>query len=166
MNKLCYYKTSSLGDSTNNYNITFPKGMTVSEFIATALKESENQWGNFQLDNLYGQILAEYSGGEIYSYCADFVTKYRDKTIIEAKANGGWGNMDYYLVLGDPEPDAIMTYDKDEYWGHWLICQKCGSKYTPAYGQYCCECGHKFEIKHDETQIEWNERYCKGLKEW
>lgn len=166
MNKLNFECTGGpYGDATSNYNITFPKGMTVSQFIAAALKE-DNKWGEFKLDNCFGQVLAEYNGGEIYSHCIDFVTKWRDKTIIEAKANGGWGNMDYYLVLGNPEPDAIMTYDKDEYYGHWLICQKCGSKHTPAYGQYCCECGHKFEIKHDETRIEWNERYCKGMKEW
>lgn len=155
MSKLYFYKIDSLGDYTNDYNITFPKGMTVSEFIAAALKE-DSKWGSFKLDN--GQVLAEYSGGEIYCHCTDFVTKYRDKTIIEAKANGGWGNMDYYLTLGNPDPDAVITYEADEYWGYWLICQKCGSMSTPVYGQYCCECGHKFEIHRYETEEEWEER--------
>ena len=161
MNKITFTSRNYLSDSTTDYDIKFPKGMIVSEFVATALKEGSDKWGSFQLDNPFGQTLVEYSGGEIHSHCADFVTKYRDKIVIEAKANGGWGNMDYYLTLGDPEPDAIITFDKDEYWGQWIICGQCQSQRTPAGSNYCCNCGHRFEVLHRETRIEYNERHLK-----
>lgn len=160
MNKLNFESTGGpCGDATSSYNITFPKGMTVKQFIETVLQERADSWGEFRLGSRIGQLLLTYDRGDVDNIFCDNIDEYYTKIVLRVEANGGWGNMDYYLVLGDPEPDAIVTYDNNDYWGHWLICQKCGSKSTPAYGQYCCECGHKFETKHYETSKEWQERY-------
>ena len=167
MDKLHFTCTGGpYGDATSSYDVSVPKGMTLEEFIKAILDEHPDEWGDIKLG--WGKDpLIEYNRGELYNPHPS-LTENLSKEVVEVKASGGWSLMTYIIKLKDPEPiiDGIITYDEDEYWGHWLICQKCGSKHTPAYGQYCCECGHKFEIKHDETRIEWNERYCKELKEW
>ncbi len=167
MNKLNFKCTGGpYGDATSSYDVAVPKGMTLEEFINAVLDEKPKEWGDICL-GWSGPTLIEYKRGSLFNPSKE-LSENLHKEVVAVKASGGWSLMSYYLTLKDPEPqiDAIVTYDQDEYWGHWLICQKCGSKSTPAYGQYCCECGHKFEIKHDETRIEWNERYCKGLKEF
>jgi hypothetical protein len=165
MNKLNFKRTGGpYGDATSSYDVSVPKGMTLEEFIKAVIDENPEEWGDIQL-GWNGPILIEYNRGNLFNPSKE-LSENLHKEVVEVKASGGWSLMSYHLILKDPEPepDAIMTYDKDEYWGHWLMCQKCGSNNTPAYGKYCCECGHKFEIKHDETRIEWNERYCKELK--
>lgn len=167
MNKLNFERTGGpYGDATSSYDVTVPEGMTLEEFIKAVLEERPDEWGDIKL-GWDKDPLIEYNRGNLYNPHRS-LSENLNKELVEVKANGGWSLMTYIIELkgSDPQPDAIMTYDKDKYYGYWLICQKCGSKQlTPAYGQYCCVCGHKFEIKHDETRIEWNERYCKEMKE-
>ena len=163
MNKLNFERTGGpYSDETSSYNVIVPEGMILEEFIKAVLDEKPKEWGEIHL-GWGGPILIEYKHGNLFNPSKE-VSENLHKEVVAVKASGGWSLMNYYLTLKDPEPqiDGIITYDQDEYWGQWLICQKCGS-YTPAYGKYCCECGHKFEIKHDETRIEWNERYCKEM---
>lgn len=152
------------GDATSSYDISFPEGMTLEEFIKAVLDEKPKEWGEIRL-GWGGPALVEYKHGNLF-YPSKELSENLNKEVVKAKSNGGWSLMNYILELKDPEPqiDAIVTYDQDEYWGSWLICQRCGSKYTPSYSKYCCECGHKFEIKCDETRKEWHERYLKEMR--
>ena len=166
MNKLNFERTGGpRGDECSSYDVSFPEGMTLEELIKTILEERPNEWGDIKLG--WGQSpLIEYSKGRLYNPHSS-LSENLNKEVIKIKADGGWSLMTYILELKDPEPkiDGIITYDKDEYWGQWIICGHCQSSHTPAGSNYCCNCGHKFENLHRETNIEWNERYRKELTE-
>ena len=90
------YKEGPLGDETSIYDVVFPDGMTVEEFIKTAVEENPDEWGEFK----YGwqsPILAEYKHGEI-TY-GEIYDRLKNRVINKATSNGGWTCMMYYLTI-------------------------------------------------------------------
>ena len=101
------------GDCTSIYEVTFPEGMTVGEFITYIIGDysvnSHDTWGRFELyrDGTYPDEFLAYKQGKIF-----FDTKYRssdiqlaifteivNKKITRIKAHGGWSRMDYTLYI-------------------------------------------------------------------
>lgn len=48
------------------------------------------------------------------------------------------------FIPDENRPNPILLAGKEEYWGRWIWCSKCGHSYSPAYAKYCCGCGEKF----------------------
>ena len=47
-------------------------------------------------------------------------------------------------------PNPILLAEKEEYWGRWIWCNKCGHALSPAYAKYCCYCGERFVYIQEE----------------
>ncbi len=88
------YKEGPFGDETSLYDIIFPEGITVAEFIETIVEENPKEWGDF-LHGFRNPVIAEYQQGKIV-YKPEF-EKVKDKIVESAKANGGQSLMSYDL---------------------------------------------------------------------
>lgn len=93
------------GDATGWYNIVFHRSYTVSEFVNSVIKRKNNNnrfyRGRIQLYNgSWNPVLEHptyrYTDGSIMNPIEDDIL---NKEIIEARADGGWGIMDYILKL-------------------------------------------------------------------
>ena len=84
------------GDETSLYNVVFPEGMTVAEFIEAILEKYPKEWGDVK----YGwesPVIAEFDHGKIkYGEVYNIV---KDKIINEATSIGGWSYMGYELTI-------------------------------------------------------------------
>lgn len=101
MIELHFAKT--LSDSTFCYEVSFDREYTVKEFLDFVMSdENEANWGyisiikeekNFALIDMcrvsYNKMLPKHIN----------LTEYANAKIIKARANGGWGSMDYYLTI-------------------------------------------------------------------
>ena len=90
------YKEGPLGDETSIYDVVFPEGMTVAEFVEAILEEFPKEWGDVK----YGwqsPVIVEFDHGKIkYGEVYNIV---KDKKINKATSNGGWSYMGYYLTI-------------------------------------------------------------------
>lgn len=93
---ITFKKTQENGDATSNYDISFPKGMTIVEFITEVRKtHPENWFGNFYLNGF--NFIGEYSEDRV-----SIDVRYASTKPSSIWANGGWGAMSYFF------------YDKEE----------------------------------------------------
>lgn len=88
------YKDGPFGDATSSYDVVFPEGITVAEFIETVVEENPKEWGDF-LHGFRNPVIAEYQRGKIV-YKPEF-EKVKDRIVESAEANGGWSLMSYDL---------------------------------------------------------------------
>lgn len=93
----------TLSDSTFCYEVSFDREYTVKELLDFVMSdENEANWGyisiikeekNFALIDMcrvsYNKMLTKHIN----------LTEYANAKIIKARANGGWGSMDYYLTI-------------------------------------------------------------------
>ena len=107
MNLLTYHKTRDCGDATAWYEVGFPKGISVHEFIRLVVIENPKEWGSINYG--WDKKLCEYSGGK-RKVCEGY-KQYRDLPVVAVTANGGWGLMDYHLMIDIPKPQPECTID-------------------------------------------------------
>ena len=103
------------GDATSKYEVTFPEGITVREFVSYIVDDysvnSGDNWGAFEIhdDNYtFGLVqFLQYNRGKAF-YEEPWTNKERgeaifnsiaDVRIIKITAHGGWSNMNYILTL-------------------------------------------------------------------
>ena len=56
------------------------------------------------------------------------------------------------FIPDENRPNPILLAEKDEYWGKWIWCSKCGRAVSPEGAKYCCYCGEKFvNIQEEEV---------------
>ena len=102
-------RTTPIGsDECAGYEVILDKPCTVKEFIDMALKEKDNEWGQFHIVKphilasypLPSNIAAtaEYSSGKLKTENT-IPEKYLSKTISKITASGGWSRMDYYIKV-------------------------------------------------------------------
>lgn len=84
------------GDCTSNYNITFPKGMTVREFIEEQLKDT-NEWGYFEVHTNVGVLTCEYAYGKLKT--GAFPEDILESEIQSVSGRGGWSRSDFKFVV-------------------------------------------------------------------
>ena len=83
------------GDETAPFDLSeYP--VKVTDFVAEVLKRT-HEWGDIEVR---GHGCVEYRHGELLDEIPD---KWKDLTIREAKAVGGWSYMTYYLFV-NPQP--------------------------------------------------------------
>ena len=87
-----FIHTQSNGDATSNYDIDFPKGMTIAEFVEAVRKERSCDWWGYFYFPGFEQI------GEYRNEKMTIKKKYRDIKPTSIWANGGWGYMSYYFT--------------------------------------------------------------------
>lgn len=93
------------GDATSNYEIIFPKGTTVREFVKYIVDDysvKHGEWGDIHLGSVLGEKLISYSRGKLTGVGLNF-DKYIDRKITKIRANGGWSCMYYFLLLEEEE---------------------------------------------------------------
>lgn len=91
-------------DATSEYIITFPKGMTVGEFIDEWLSY-DTEWGYFGIKCkskdikflIFGNPYCEYKYGEIIG--EPLPKEYLDKKIKNVTGSGGWSRSDFLFTV-------------------------------------------------------------------
>ena len=93
---ITFKKTQENGDATSNYDVSFPEGMTIVEFITEVRKAHPEDWfGSFYLNGF--NSIGEYRNDKVY-----IDARYANIKPSHIWANGGWGAMSYFF------------YDKEE----------------------------------------------------
>ena len=90
------HKDGPFGDCTSHYEVTFPKNITVDEFIKLVIQENPKEWGEFGI--YWNYPLAKYRDGKLFTAVA--LDEYRNIKVLRVQAHGGWSRMDYII---DPE---------------------------------------------------------------
>lgn len=85
------------GDCTYMYSIKLDTVYTVKDFIDAVLEHCSNEWGSIEIENLKTAHECEYLKGTIK--CGLFPPEILQKTVISAKAHGGWTLMNYQLRI-------------------------------------------------------------------
>ena len=86
-------------DCSNEYLISFPKGMTVREFIEEQLKDT-SEWGYFGVKRLVYKpdaLCCSYKYGAIESKALP--EEVLDSVIIEVTGSGGWSRSDFRFII-------------------------------------------------------------------
>lgn len=106
--KIEFKKTGGpYGDECCTYDVIFPKGIEVCEFINYIVKEysvKHKEWGFFIVN---GKRLLEYNRGSAFyqepwtncAECEPILITIGGKKISKIDASGGWSRMDYDLYL-------------------------------------------------------------------
>lgn len=87
--------TPTGGDCTAGYRVDLDKVYTVSEFIEEVLKRFSNEWGYFRIMNIFTRI--EYRSGKLIENRLE--GNVLSAKIVSVTASGGWGNMDYKIII-------------------------------------------------------------------
>lgn len=111
------------GDATDNYDVEFPTGWTVRDFIRYIVTDysinSCNIWGSFSVSGrgYSNKPISEYNRGVLYQYewsseyfGPELARKLREQSkktleevldvkLVRVTANGGWSNMGYNLYI-------------------------------------------------------------------
>lgn len=90
------HKAGPFGDCTSQYEVTFPKNITVGEFMKLVIQENPTEWGEFGV--YWNYPLAKYRDGKLFTAVA--LDEYRDMKVLRVQAHGGWSYMNYII---DPE---------------------------------------------------------------
>lgn len=86
-------------DVSTYYEIIFDKSYTVQEFIEAVLRVHPDEWGYFVIDEgkyFFENPRIDYKYGELE---LRFSEEILHKTILSAKADGGWSMMNYSLKI-------------------------------------------------------------------
>ena len=88
-----FIHTQDNGDATSNYDIEFPEGMTIRDFIQKVRKERTQDWrGTFYYNNWWKEIGSYHNGMWLVDELhANIVPS-------KIRASGGYGLMDYYFI--------------------------------------------------------------------
>ena len=87
-------------DCTAPYKVIITEDGTLKELIDEILTNRKNDWGYIGIysdKSFFGDPRMEYRYGK--SIGREALAAYEDKKVRMAKADGGWSNMDYVVVL-------------------------------------------------------------------
>lgn len=102
------HKEGPFGDCTSYYDVTFPKNITVKEFIKLAIKENPKEWGNFCV--YINWPTAKYRDGKFFTSVE--YDEYKDMRVLRVQGHGGWSRMDYIIdPEKPPKPELKIRFD-------------------------------------------------------
>lgn len=122
------------GDETCWYTVEFSEGLTLRNFLVELHKyaSEHKEWGSVYLGYSYDDQIIEYNGrqnmawlymGEpymdadkksvVYENSKRLYNKYIDRKIVSIRANGGWGSMNYYLMMDWDKTGSIIEAELD-----------------------------------------------------
>ena len=90
---ITFKKTQDNSDVTSNYDVSFPEGMTIVEFIKEVRKAHPEDWrGTFYYNNWWKEI------GSYHNEMWLVDDLHANIVPFKIRANGGYGLMDYYFI--------------------------------------------------------------------
>ena len=131
------YRSGPHGDETCWYDIKFPDGWTVKDFMRYVIyiyAPEHDEWGEFAIDNTdfveYAARKNEKPHAWLYvpSWAKNRETRLAEserlfndninKKLVSVCANGGWSAMSYYLTVENDEPrlqaELDLPFDKEK----------------------------------------------------
>lgn len=96
---------------TRAYKLILDKEYTVGDFIY-AVRSRQDEWGYIRIDDEkypFGKPFCEYARGKVINSTDSFSEEFLSKKVISANAHGGWGLMNYTLVV---EENAVLKIPK------------------------------------------------------
>ena len=122
-----FVQTHSMGsDETAPYDV-FDFQTNIKDFRDEVL--TRNEWGRISMD-IGGQV--EYRYDKLLD---ESPPKWLEQEIVEVKAAGGWGSMDYYLRINPYNVKAITNEAK--HICKCLTCKHCLPPSEREYGRMC-----------------------------
>lgn len=122
------------GDETCWYTVEFSEGLTLRNFLVELHKYAfeHKEWGSVYLGYSCDDHIIEYNGrqnmawlymGEpymdadkknvAYENSKRLYNKYIARKIVSIRANGGWGSMNYYLMMECDRTESIIEAELD-----------------------------------------------------
>lgn len=112
-NNLSFENPKECGDATSWYDVIITGELTVKQFIEQIKHESGEErnhgwFGDFTINKKdeYTWPFLEYRAGSLYmskfqdkAPYREILDRYGDMKITKLRANGGWGNMSYYISV-------------------------------------------------------------------
>lgn len=93
----------TLSDSTFCYEVSFDRDYTVKEFLDFVMSdENKANWGYISIIKESKKQIVMNERRVAYNKMLPKhinISEYANAKIIKARANGGWGSMDYYLTI-------------------------------------------------------------------
>lgn len=89
--------TKTAGDESRGFYVDFDKNYSIREFIKEVLLK--NEWGTFDIREGFSNksgLIIDYKYNNLIDQLPIGIM---NRTIWKAKANGGWGNMDYLIFI-------------------------------------------------------------------
>jgi hypothetical protein len=110
------FRLSQVGPERSDCTCSFAVGLdnayTVGEFISTVLAGRSDEWGYVGIkkdDSLFGEPRCEYYHGKLKT--ENLSSDILSKKVIGVSADGGWGNMNYLIVIEEREPINGADFD-------------------------------------------------------
>lgn len=89
-----------LGDATYWLKADgIPEGFTIKDTIKWVVSLCRNEFGKIYVGRIGRKEIASYHHCEITSEDEDVITQLQGREVETIEANGGWGQMDYYITL-------------------------------------------------------------------
>lgn len=94
MNGFRMIRVRDNGDATTTYNVDIVRELLLTEFCEYVIRGNPKEWGSIYVN---GNKVATYDHGRctaegaFYRYCC--------KPLKSGWANGGWGIMDYHMMV-------------------------------------------------------------------
>lgn len=93
-------QTEMLGDATYWLQAEgIPEGFTVEDAIKWVVSLCGNEFGSIYVRRISRDEIASYHNCEITSEDIDMIARLQGREIETIEANGGWGQMNYYITL-------------------------------------------------------------------
>lgn len=89
-----------LGDATYWLQATdIPNGLMLEDAIRWIVSLNRNEFGSIYLGKSRSKEIATYHHCEITSEDSVVISQHQGKDVKKIEANGGWGQMNYYITL-------------------------------------------------------------------
>lgn len=93
-------KTEMLGDATCWLQVEgIPDGFMVEDAIKWVVSLCRNEFGSIYVEKARRIEIASYHHCEVTSEDADVIALLQGREVEKIEANGGWGQMNYYITL-------------------------------------------------------------------
>lgn len=92
--------TDMLGDETYWLQATdIPNGLMLEDAIRWIVSLNRNEFGSIYLGTSGRKEIATYHHCEITNEDSVVISQHQGKDVEKIEANGGWGQMNYYITL-------------------------------------------------------------------
>ena len=119
MNTFKYTKTRDNGDATSNYNLSGPFPIPFKDFVTTILNQENSFRVQFwETKNWVDTDLECYKKDDGKWYITkeepeNWFKENANRNVIKSWANGGWGQMTYFITFEEANDNEIQTATND-----------------------------------------------------
>ena len=156
-----YAVTPTAGDETTGYEAQLYQNMTLNEFLADIQQHHADEHGTIKIWTKKSEVdpaaMVSFSGGEIMG--EERLAGYRSKSIKKITARGGWGLMNYNVMIKEAENDNPTPKKQQRSIGGYIVAPDCMTEADRAdlYNGLICDVLRKMGVL-----LESNEEACAG----